>query len=128
MNLGHAYKTNFWYILGVFSKFSNKHPINFIGEFPPPPGPEHSDFYFSHTTGSNARLTATTSPLLQTKQTLKCTSCNVRKITQWKCQQKIEHQLEFFGQVDGKRSVMADTTKTTAHQRSPDPFPGPSGV
>ena len=32
MNLVHAHKTRFWYLLGVFSKFS---PVTFIGECPP---------------------------------------------------------------------------------------------
>ena len=27
MNLGHAHKTKFWYLLGVFSKFSDEHPV-----------------------------------------------------------------------------------------------------
>ena len=26
MNLGHAHKTRFWYLLGVLSKISNEHP------------------------------------------------------------------------------------------------------
>ena len=29
MNLGHSYETRFWYFLGVFSKFSDGHPVNF---------------------------------------------------------------------------------------------------
>ena len=32
MNLGHAHKTRFWYLLGVFS---GEHPVTFIGECPP---------------------------------------------------------------------------------------------
>ena len=36
MNLGHAHKTKFWYLLGVFSKFSDEHPVTFIEEYPPP--------------------------------------------------------------------------------------------
>ena len=27
--MGHAYKTRFWYLVGVFSKFSDEHPSNF---------------------------------------------------------------------------------------------------
>ena len=38
MNLGHAHKTRFWYFLGVFSKFSDEHPLHFYtGVTPPPP-------------------------------------------------------------------------------------------
>ena len=33
MNLRHANKTRFWYLLGVFSKFSDEHPVTFIGEY-----------------------------------------------------------------------------------------------
>ena len=29
MNLGHAHKTRFWYLLGVFSKFPDKHLRHF---------------------------------------------------------------------------------------------------
>ena len=29
MNLGHAHKTRFWYLLGVFSKFSDEHCSRF---------------------------------------------------------------------------------------------------
>ena len=35
MNLGHAYKTRFWYLLGVFSKFSNGHPRLLYRGVPP---------------------------------------------------------------------------------------------
>ena len=38
MNLGHSHKTRFWYLLEVFSKFSDKYPVTFIGEYPSPPG------------------------------------------------------------------------------------------
>ena len=34
MNLGHAHKTRFWFLSGVFSKFSDEHPRTFIGEYP----------------------------------------------------------------------------------------------
>ena len=32
-NLGHAHKTRFWYLLGVLTKFSDEHPVTFIGEY-----------------------------------------------------------------------------------------------
>ena len=35
MNLGHAHKTRFWYLLGVFSKISDEHPPHFYREVPP---------------------------------------------------------------------------------------------
>ena len=35
MNLGHAHKTRFWYLLGVFSKFSAEQPCHFYGQYPP---------------------------------------------------------------------------------------------
>ena len=35
MNLGHAHKTRFWYLLGVFSKFSNEHPRLLYRGVPP---------------------------------------------------------------------------------------------
>ena len=35
MNLGHAHKTIFWYLLGVLSKFSNEHPRPFYRRVPP---------------------------------------------------------------------------------------------
>ena len=35
MNLGHAHKTRFWYLLGVFSKISDEHPRHFYTEVPP---------------------------------------------------------------------------------------------
>ena len=34
MNLGHAHKTKFWYLLGVFSKFSDEHPVTRGGGTP----------------------------------------------------------------------------------------------
>ena len=37
MNLGHAYKTRFWYLLGVFLKFSDEQPGTFNRGVPPPP-------------------------------------------------------------------------------------------
>ena len=42
MNLGHAHKTRFWYLLGVFWKISDKHPCHFyrgLHHHPPPPHP-----------------------------------------------------------------------------------------
>ena len=40
MNLGDAHKTRFWYLLGVFSKISDKHPRHFYkGLNTPPPAP-----------------------------------------------------------------------------------------
>ena len=36
MNLGHAHKTKFWYLLREVSKFSDEHPVTFIEEYPPP--------------------------------------------------------------------------------------------
>ena len=30
MNLGHAHKTRFWYLLWAFSKFSDEHPVTLI--------------------------------------------------------------------------------------------------
>ena len=38
MNFGHAHKTRFWYLLGVFSKFSEKHPCHFYRGVLLPPG------------------------------------------------------------------------------------------
>ena len=35
MNLGHAHKTRFWYLLGVFAKFSDEHPRHFYKGSPP---------------------------------------------------------------------------------------------
>ena len=35
MNFGHAHKTRFWYLLGVFSKISDETPVTSIGEYPP---------------------------------------------------------------------------------------------
>ena len=35
MNLGHAHKTRFWYLLGVVSKFSNEHLRHFYRGVPP---------------------------------------------------------------------------------------------
>ena len=35
VNLGHAHKTRFWYLLGVFSKFSAEQPRHFYGQYPP---------------------------------------------------------------------------------------------
>ena len=39
MSFGHAHKARFWYLLGVFSKFSDEHPRHFYRGVPPPPGP-----------------------------------------------------------------------------------------
>ena len=39
MNLGDSHKTRFWYLLEVFSKFSDEHPRHFIRGVPPPPLP-----------------------------------------------------------------------------------------
>ena len=39
MNLGHAHNTRFWYLLGVFSKFSDEYSRHFYKGVPPPPGP-----------------------------------------------------------------------------------------
>ena len=41
MNLGHAHKTRFWYLLGLLSKFSDKHPRHFHRGEPPPLPREH---------------------------------------------------------------------------------------
>ena len=38
MNLGHAHKTRFWYLFGVFSKISDKHPRHFYRRLHPPCG------------------------------------------------------------------------------------------
>ena len=38
MNLGHAHKTRFWYLFGVFSKISDKHPRHFYRRLHPPSG------------------------------------------------------------------------------------------
>ena len=35
MNLGHAHKTRFWYLLGVLSKFSDERPRHFYRGVPP---------------------------------------------------------------------------------------------
>ena len=35
MNLGHAHKTRFWYLLGVLSKISDEHPRHFYRGVPP---------------------------------------------------------------------------------------------
>ena len=37
MDLGHAHKKRFWYLLGVLSKFSDEHPRHFYRGVPPPP-------------------------------------------------------------------------------------------
>ena len=39
MSLGHANKKKkkFWYLLGMFSKFSDEHPHHFYRGVPPPP-------------------------------------------------------------------------------------------
>ena len=34
MNLGHAHKTSFWYLLEVFSKFFDENPRHFYGGVP----------------------------------------------------------------------------------------------
>ena len=34
MNLGHAHETRFWYLLGVFLKFSDEHPLDFCRGVP----------------------------------------------------------------------------------------------
>ena len=39
MSFGHAHKARFWYLLGVFSKFSDEHPRHFYRGVPPPPRP-----------------------------------------------------------------------------------------
>ena len=39
MNLGHAHKTRFWYLFGVSSKISDKHPRHFYRRLPPSPPP-----------------------------------------------------------------------------------------
>ena len=44
MNLGHAHKPRFWYLLGVLSKFSNEHPRPFYRRVPLPP-PRGVDVY-----------------------------------------------------------------------------------
>ena len=38
MNLGHAHKTRFWYLFGVFSKISDKHPRHFYRRLHPRSG------------------------------------------------------------------------------------------
>ena len=54
MNLGHAHKTKFWYLLGVFSKFSvDEHPVTFIEEYPPP---ENFNSWWSVVTTENLDL------------------------------------------------------------------------
>ena len=35
MNLGQAHKTGFWYLLVMFSKFSDEHPRHFYRGVPP---------------------------------------------------------------------------------------------
>ena len=37
MNLGHAHKTRFWYLLELFSKCFDEHPCHFHRGVPPPP-------------------------------------------------------------------------------------------
>ena len=51
MNLRHAHKTRFWYLLRVFLKMSDKHPVTFIGEYPlsPPPRVHSSGFTMQRT-------------------------------------------------------------------------------
>ena len=39
MNFGHAHKTRFWYLLEVFSKFSEEHSGHFYRGVPPFAGP-----------------------------------------------------------------------------------------
>ena len=36
--MGYAYKTRFWYLVGVFSKFSDEHPSNFYRVVTSPEG------------------------------------------------------------------------------------------
>ena len=45
MNLGPAQKTRFWYLLRVFKKFFDEHPVTFTGEYPPgrTQAPQHFD-------------------------------------------------------------------------------------
>ena len=45
MNLRHAHKTRFWYLLELFSKFSDEHPRHFIRGVPPPPSPRVIRYY-----------------------------------------------------------------------------------
>jgi len=52
MNLGHAHKTRFWYLLGVFSKFADEHPHHFYRRVPPAPPPPGSSYKII----SNTRL------------------------------------------------------------------------
>lgn len=53
INLGHAHKTKFWYLLGVFSKFSDEHPVTFIEEYHPP---ENFNSWWSVVTTENLDL------------------------------------------------------------------------
>ena len=45
MNLGDSHKTRFWYLLEVFSKFSDEHPRHFIRGVPPLPSPRVIRYY-----------------------------------------------------------------------------------
>ena len=55
MNLGHTHKTKFWYLLGLFSKFSDEHPCHFIGEYPPGTMPVDSKFKYHAIRGTYAK-------------------------------------------------------------------------
>jgi len=69
--------------------------------------------------------------LLQTQLKYMCTSCvklrgyyTIGKFCRYD-KQNIQYQLEFFGWVGGKRSIMANVTKPTVCQRSHDPSQAP---
>ena len=46
VNLGHAHKTRFWYLLGVFSKFSAEQPRHFYGQYSPASSHPTSSVFF----------------------------------------------------------------------------------
>ena len=47
MNLEHAHKTRFWYLLGVMSKFSNENPRPFYRRVSLPPGGRRLPSYYN---------------------------------------------------------------------------------
>ena len=63
MNLGHAHKTRFWYLLEVFSKFSDEHPRHFYRGVPPPP-PTGAANVLSHPHGLNGVVVYCKLPLM----------------------------------------------------------------
>ena len=77
LNLGHTHKTRFWYLLGVFLKFSN-YPHHFYGEVFPPPGSGPPNYK------SKSLNTRPSAPVSLTGQGISCQStsdCKVEETT-----------------------------------------------